>query len=194
MAPKVVPCVEDSPRARQQRSNAIKPEESASGFRVGQLLDRHAFHRVKHSAIHRETVCVKQVRKSAIPRQSSKRVFAASPIPDHVRFGQFGHVVFEADSAAQGRAACGAGSGGRTRPDDNFQRTRCSSTAVGYPPSTIQTWPKVSEESVHTVAHHRSPNPCRSDRRDVQHHCSACPDLSLTHRPVSRHTQNPRWV
>lgn len=39
--------------------------------------------------------------------------------------GKGAHVL--ANAAAQWRAACGAG---RTRLDDNFQRTRCSSTAA----------------------------------------------------------------
>jgi hypothetical protein len=74
-----------------QRGNAIKTEVSVSGLRAGQFLCRHAVYCVQHSTIHRETVCIKQVSKSAIPGQSSERVFAARPIPDHVRLSHFGH-------------------------------------------------------------------------------------------------------
>lgn len=96
MSVKFVPRLEDSPSARQQRSYAIKPEESISSFRLGQFLGGHAFYRVQYSTIHYKTVCMNEVCNREIPRQISERGFAAGAIPDHVGFGQFGHVVFDA--------------------------------------------------------------------------------------------------
>jgi hypothetical protein len=52
---------------------------------------------MQNPAILRETVCIKQVRESAIAGKGSQRVSAAGPIPDHVRIGQFRHVVSEAN-------------------------------------------------------------------------------------------------
>jgi hypothetical protein len=58
----VVAYFEDRSRSYQQGSNFIKPEKTESGLSGRQLLGRQAFYRVQHTAIHGETVCLKQVR------------------------------------------------------------------------------------------------------------------------------------
>lgn len=59
MALQALTCLENLPRTRQQSSDAIKPEEPISGFRVGLFVGGHAFYRVQHATIHREPVCIK---------------------------------------------------------------------------------------------------------------------------------------
>jgi hypothetical protein len=67
----VITCIQENPRARQERCCRIKPVEAIARFGIAKLVGGKTLNRVQYTPIHDETMCPKHIGKRAIPREES---------------------------------------------------------------------------------------------------------------------------